>query len=86
MNETREILNHNLSEAAYELGQLISRLKTGVCDDDVEIAIRLKGVIWHLRVAWNGRDMTFADVEALTLSEFDNLGANPVEFIGEVPV
>lgn len=85
MNGTREILELNLTEAAKELRELISRLEAGACED-AEIAVRLKGVFWHLRAAWNGRDMTFQDVNALALSEFDSLGATPVELPGETPI
>lgn len=85
MNEAREILELNLSEAAKELEKLISRLKSKGCED-AEIAVRLKGVFWHLRAAWNGRDMSFEDVNALTPSEFDSLGSTPVSLPGETPI
>ena len=78
MNKTREVLDLNLSEAAHELRELISELNTGACDDDMEIAVRLNGVVRHLRAAWNGRDMTFEDIDSMTPSEFDRLGTNPV--------
>ena len=83
MNQTREVLDADLRDAAHELGQLISKLKTGECDDDMDIAVRLNCVIRHLRAAWNGRDMTFEDINAMTLEEFDRLGTNPV--FGETP-
>ena len=85
MRSSREILDLNLSEARDELELLQSRIRDGLCDD-AELAVRLKGVFWHLRAAWNGRELAFEDIDALSTEAFEMLGAKPVELPGTAPI
>ena len=85
MSNTPEILDLNLAEAARELALLRSRFKACQCDE-AEFAVLLKGVFWHLRAAWNGRHLSFEDVEKLSIHEFDGLGTNPINLPGEPPI
>lgn len=79
--DMRELTDINLSEAIAEITQLKSELSQGSLDD-VSFAVRLKGVFWYLKAAWNGRRLTLDDCSKTSSEEFDQLGVKSIEFFG----
>jgi len=81
MNSPTEVFDLNLREALRELEQLIETQKHERLEDAC-IAVQLKGILWHLHAAWNGRTMSLDEANQLSQEEFDQQGKTFPDFPG----
>lgn len=73
-----EILESNLHEAYQEIGKIVAKLRADNGEiDEMELKADLSEALWHLCAAWNGRHLSFDEVNQLDPDQFRSLGERP---------
>lgn len=72
----------NVTHVEFELAEALSHLQSLVTefrahrvqsDDTPELAVQLGHILDHICFAWNGRDLTQEELQALPQAEFERL-------------
>jgi len=79
------VVKFELSEALEHLQDFVDELKQGRVkeDDEAKLLVKLDHLFDHMNRAWNCRDMSWAEKDALPHSEFMRLSNTVPNFLGE---
>jgi hypothetical protein len=79
-----DIIHFELNEASIHLANLVTEIRDGTIEPDntPALAIDLAHIMDHLCLAWNCKDMTHEQMDALTQEEFEQLCNTVPNFMG----
>ena len=79
------LVKFELSEALEHLQKFVADLQQGRIkeDDDAKLLVQLDHLFDHMNRAWNCRDLTWAEKDALPHPEFMRLSNTVPNFLGE---
>ena len=79
------VVKFELSEALEHLQKLLAELVEGRIgeDDDAKLLVEINHLLDHMNLAWNGRNMSWAELQSLPHGEFMRLSNTVPNYLGE---